>query len=532
MPNGARARWEPEAHQPPLYYGLVALLTLNDSMDDAEGLVQRNPHFLGTIEGNTNFYAPVAPHSEAVLYIGRIVSLAFGAMLGLFTYAIAREFVGSSVAALAMALAILNPQFLFISTSVSNDVPGAAVTTCGLWLVVRMAQHGVTIRRVLAFGLVVGLATLFKLSGLALLALLPLLALSAIRKDQQPLRVMGMLSLAVVPAACVLIPWFIYNIQTYGDPLATSALFIYMGQRNALMSLQLWGDLSSLLWRSYWLDFSGGGLAYANGLVYIVPALIVIVGVIGALWQAWRQPTWRWPIALLGVWFALVLGALLSVTTRTAIFIGGGRLLYPAASAVAIIIALGLSSVSLSRLSLVVTISVVLIATATIPLYLWPQNNAVAWMPDRNLSAAQGAFTLEEKARMTGYTIEPADPGPGDVAHIYIAWQVLQPLEENYSVFVQLLDFSDPAHPRVVSQLDTYPRLGSLPTQRWRVGQTILDRYPLRVPSDVRPGWHGVVIAGLYNFANGQRLQVSDALGARTQYNAALVGALVVKADR
>jgi hypothetical protein len=82
---------------------------------------------------------------------------------------------------------------------------------------------------------------------------------------------------------------------------------------------------------------------------------------------------------------------------------------------------------------------------------------------------------------------------------------------------------SNPAQPRVVAQVDTYPWLGYNPTRRWKVGQTIVDRYLLRLPVDLPRGWRGLVVTGLYLWQSGRRLPLDDVTRQRMPFEAAPV---------
>jgi hypothetical protein len=93
----------------------------------------------------------------------------------------------------------------------------------------------------------------------------------------------------------------------------THVIIFYMGERRNPLTLQQWIDIVALLWKGYWLDVSGGGAGYAASWVYGAPAVVMLVGLVGAVRQAWQHPEWRWQLALLVGWGLLVLGALLSL---------------------------------------------------------------------------------------------------------------------------------------------------------------------------------------------------------------------------
>lgn len=85
-----------------------------------------------------------------------------------------------------------------------------------------------------------------------------------------------------------------------------------------------------------------------------------------------------------------------------------------------------------------------------------------------------------------------------------VTWQPLHTFEENWKVFVHLVD----ARGNVLAQFDGYPREGDYPTSEWIPGELIPDTYSLRLPPDAPPGPYRVYL-GLYNEATLARLPVA-----------------------
>ncbi len=92
-----------------------------------------------------------------------------------------------------------------------------------------------------------------------------------------------------------------------------------------------------------------------------------------------------------------------------------------------------------------------------------------------------------------------------DVLQLNVTWLPLQPFNEDWKVFVHLVD----ADNRVLAQFDGQPLEGTYPTSHWIPGELIEDSYPLIIPPDAPPGPYRV-FAGLYNEATGLRLPVPD----------------------
>ncbi len=97
---------------------------------------------------------------------------------------------------------------------------------------------------------------------------------------------------------------------------------------------------------------------------------------------------------------------------------------------------------------------------------------------------------------------------PGTKLAVVLEWESLRPIEENYKVFVQLLDAG--LHVRAQGD-DKAPLRGSAPTllwfPRWRRGTRITDTYFLDVPHDLPPGSYPLVV-GMYGFSTFKRVQV------------------------
>lgn len=154
-----------------------------------------------------------------VFFAGRLVSLMFGVVALAAIYLLSRLFLAWPIAMLITALVGLNPQFVFIATSFSNDMMVVAACHVGLWQLGRMAQSGLSLRQSIIFGITIALATLTKLSGLGLLIPLGVLALwqSWKTRSARPLCWAGVTGLIVLMVDGW---WFLRNWNLYGNPFA------------------------------------------------------------------------------------------------------------------------------------------------------------------------------------------------------------------------------------------------------------------------------------------------------------------------
>jgi len=113
---------------------------------------------------------------------------------------------------------------------------------------------------------------------------------------------------------------------------------------------------------------------------------------------------------------------------------------------------------------------------------------------------------LGDRVRFLGYAQSSEQVAPGDTLLLTLYWQALAPMETRYTVFTQLLD----AGGQIQAQMDSEPQGGSLPTDRWSVGQLVQDNYALRV-ADTASGLHTLVV-GMYLLETLERLPVHDSV--------------------
>ena len=112
--------------------------------------------------------------------------------------------------------------------------------------------------------------------------------------------------------------------------------------------------------------------------------------------------------------------------------------------------------------------------------------------------------------RLVGYDIEAPPYHPGQTLRMLLYWQSQDPLDEDYTVFVHVLDGAG----QLVAQQDNQPALGARPTSGWSPGETVLDPYDLDLPRDLAPGQLTVTV-GLYRWPEGTRLPAYSAEGER-----------------
>ncbi len=545
-----------EATQPPLYYVTAALATFWIEDDDWQNLAWLNPFWgysaPGTVNDNKNRVLHTNeerfPYRGAVLAVrmARLVSVLWGATTVLATYLIALELFPRqrSFAAGAAGLVAFNPQFIFISSAVSNDSAVSALCTLALWLMVRLRRRGLSTRRLVWLGLTVGLALITKASALALLpAAVVAIAMAAWRRGSG----WAFLKACLIVFAVVAIVagwWYTLNWRLHGDPLGVQIHQAIVGPGRPQLTL---GELIhefSQMELSFWAAF-GWGNVHVHPWIYTVLRIVVRLGALGLLVlvvrngtkltdvslrakrsnpqaarrrllrrSAPRNDTWQ-GLALLLLWSLLVFAALLRWLQW--VFAPSGRHLFPATASLAILPLLGWLQLIPTRwrgkatallagamfvFACICPVAYIAPAYARPPLLSPEQIEAIPNRLDMNFGGVM---------KLLGYNLQPTTYNlqPGDSLTVTLYWQSLAEMNRDYAVFVHLLDEND----LVIAQRNTFPGLGSFPTTLWQAGDAIADAYTLTLPETTYAPSSAQLEVGPYDAATGERLPVYGANG-------------------
>jgi 4-amino-4-deoxy-L-arabinose transferase-like glycosyltransferase len=115
------------------------------------------------------------------------------------------------------------------------------------------------------------------------------------------------------------------------------------------------------------------------------------------------------------------------------------------------------------------------------------------------------SVTLGSQVALVGYDAESPIPNlKSQQVELRLYWQSLHEMDENYTVFVHLVD----SNGSVRSQKDNAPVNDTYPTSLWQPGEFVADAYILQLPPDLPPGDYSVEV-GMYLAETGARLQVA-----------------------
>lgn len=530
--------------QPPLYYALTALALLPFDVDVAgvARLDPHNPHYPG-LSHRATYTPPDAPARAFVpARLAAVVSLIGGLLAAAATWAWVRCMLPDRpAAALAVATVVgLNPQFLFSSATITNDAWAAATCAATLWAGAVAARRGGSWRWVLA-GAAAGLAALTKYTGLVVLAPLGLTWLwSAWREQRDPpasrapgaWRAAGWAAVGLAAGFTLVAGWwYAENLWRWGTLVPADLTRALMPENNRSQTAA-WGTVlreAAWLTRSYTGVFGYGVVAPA-AYFHVVDAMLGLA-VIGLAVAPWRRRALAdgWPAApIAAVWFTLVLAGILDYM-RSVTAASQGRLLFPAAPAIALLSVLGWSALAPAgrrsqieravpwlMLGLAAWQALTLARAYAIPL---PVRGPVA--PDRAVDA---------RFDRVGTVVGADLPYGGSVASggrlpvtLYLRGEgAMDP--HPAVMFVHVTDAAD----RRLGSFDGVPAGGRHPTVQWEPGVVFADAVDLAI-SAVATDTLAILSVGFYDPEGGPRRAVLDA-GGRSVGDRAVLGHVMVRA--
>jgi hypothetical protein len=541
-----------EASQPPLYYllsaGLVRLLGLR--ADDVAVFQRLNP-WVACGPGAADLYGNRAvlhhdPNREAfpwrstllTLHVLRIWSTLLQVVTVLGTYALARLAFPRRrlLGLLAMAVVAFNPQFLLVTSGVNNDNLVTPLAAVGLYLLLQTWRDGPSAWRSMGLGVLVGLAGLSKLSGWLLLPLSTILLLIRayrpptlnlqspvpntqyqIPNTQSPISTLlptiAHLLLVVLASLAVGGWWFWRNWQLYGDLTGLRPMLALVGVRGSLQaSAPLPLMEAGLMFRSFWGQIP---CAFYPPTFYAFYGVVAALSLGGLAW-GWRRlaAAERAVTTIVAGWFLLVVVSWVRWDVMTPA--PGGRLLFPALPAVALLIALGIgvgiSDLAQGRLTFVNGLLIGLLGLVAcwtvariLPRFFAPPprySDAGAVQPAQSLDA-----TLGDGIRLLGYDVALDERGPALDVTLY--WQALAVLVEDYTLALQLVS-PVPGDTTLRWNYNSWPGRGNYPTSAWQPGEVISDRYRFLLPEADFPtqAWDVHLVLYQGEGQNGRRLPV------------------------
>jgi hypothetical protein len=120
----------------------------------------------------------------------------------------------------------------------------------------------------------------------------------------------------------------------------------------------------------------------------------------------------------------------------------------------------------------------------------------------------EGASNFEDKIALLSIDVPEKTLQPGGQLPLTLTWQSLTAMDENYTIFLQVLDEQD----RIVGQVDAWPLQGTYPTSLWSPGEIIEDPYVIQLAAELPPGTYRLQM-GFYLLSTLRRLSMLDENG-------------------
>ena len=111
----------------------------------------------------------------------------------------------------------------------------------------------------------------------------------------------------------------------------------------------------------------------------------------------------------------------------------------------------------------------------------------------------------DRQVSLTGYKIDKTEVKAGETIEVALYWRAQKRMEEDYTVFVHLVDEEG----TIWGQHDSQPVNGYYPTSFWDQGEVVKDKHAFVVSEDTPSGEYRIEV-GMYRLADGQRLAIVD----------------------
>ncbi|MBM4422041.1 MAG: hypothetical protein FJ030_01450 [Chloroflexi bacterium] len=510
---------ELQAHHPPLYYALAALLASpihSDPGPDHSPAI--NPfwgfRYFEPSADNKNQYLhapdgrwPFSSGAALIVFIARWLSTVFGLGVVLMAYRLGRILFPDQprIALGAMAFVAFNPTLLHSASSLNND---AAATFFGSWAVAEsaaIAQGGSTRARAIRLGMALGLGVLSKVSVavLAVAAAAAYLWIGASRKDRWRWA-FGHGALCAMIAIAIAGWWFARNYLQTGDPMGLSEYqSAWAGEADRARLIR--EALSGLpyAWTTVWARFDYGQIVLPDG-AYQTWGVLCVFALIGLARARLRSPAAL--IAFLAIAVSLAGWAALMITIPAT---AHARHILFAFPALALFLVVGWRSLLPQRLPALIFVvcSLEFLFSLFSLSYLdsaFAYPHAIAALP---ADATPISANFEGAAEIVGYRLSTRAAHSGDRVDVTVYWRPLAQTATPLQTFVHFVD----SQGIIAAQRDTYPGLGSAVTTTWIANQTFADTYRVFIPDTAYAPETLAVRVGLWNASESRPLIVGDA---------------------
>lgn len=119
----------------------------------------------------------------------------------------------------------------------------------------------------------------------------------------------------------------------------------------------------------------------------------------------------------------------------------------------------------------------------------------------------------DNKIGLLGYDLNTPAYEAGETIHLTLYYQGLSKMRKDYTVFTHLLGPYNPATDGLLwGQDDSEPCRRFYPTSSWGVGEVVIDKFIISIPTETPPGNYNLTM-GFYQWPTLERLPVLDVAG-------------------
>ena len=297
--TGSREAMLTENFQAPLYYTGAALLTTwLPPGRPAPGVIERNPFWawrigeVGVDNKSQFLHGPEQDFPWHGLWLRLHLLRFFSILVGLIAVWQTGEFAlllwprRYETALVATAFIAFLPQFVYLSSSVTNDVAVVALSTLSAVALGRLLRSlsckSLDVRGALWLGLLLGCGILAEVSVLSAcaVALGILLLYLFVNRRSTPRLSWSNLGVAVLTTAAIAVPYFVRNWLVYGEPTGLGRMDEIWGRREPPLTLQETLREVPNIWTSFWGRFGYGQIPVPNA-IYLACLIITVIALVG-----------------------------------------------------------------------------------------------------------------------------------------------------------------------------------------------------------------------------------------------------------
>lgn len=535
--NNRNTIYRQEGSQPPLYYYTMALLTAPIDISDAESYREPNPHVrAGEPDswGNKNLVLhPVdgvpLTGTPLAIYFMRLLGLAMGAVT-IWAVFKSGELIAPHrpvVGLLAAVITAFNPMFLFISASVNNDTMIIMLNSVVILLALQTLREGFDLRRSVLLAILLGLATLTKLSALVLVPIIAIAALWVARRDKDWTGLLVLGGAMFIAWASMSGWWYWRNIQLYGELFGTQTMAAVAGIRTDPFTIgSLLAEFEGFR-QGYWGVFGAFNIV-TNPLMYALADFVVFIGIFGVMFLVAQLVSIqdfsfaRRELSLVLFLLSIVLVGIVAYINWTSMtYASQGRLLFPYFAAISPLLAVGLVEIlwwilflltppdrSYVRAGDAVPEPIlreslrypIIFVTAFFMLFslfsIFPNYRAPRPLDELPEDVEQ-IYARYDNIELIGYERRNSRYFPGEDVRFTLYWRVIEPTEDDLSLAIALIDpFQEVVSERTVS---TYPGAGTLRTSTWEAGKIYADTYEIGLSRNINSRYPFNLAVNWYN---------------------------------